>query len=79
VQVHGHELVSSLPARQAKNRAQLTEAIAVADETMEQIRLLAHNLRPPADEIWVTLQHTMHTVCLLVKDCGTYSGTGLAH
>jgi two-component system sensor histidine kinase DegS len=121
---------SSLPARQAEHHAQLSEAILIADETMERIRLLAHNLRPPvldtfglsetlesfcddfarrtgltihyegveppslsdtvkisfyrflqetlnnaakhamADEMWVTLQHTMDMISLLVKDNG---------
>jgi signal transduction histidine kinase len=37
----------SLPAEQADIRAQLAETITLADDTMEQIRLLAHDLRPP--------------------------------
>lgn len=39
---------AGLPAEQAMLRDQLSEAIALTDDTMEQIRLLAHDLRPPA-------------------------------
>jgi PAS domain S-box-containing protein len=38
---------TSLPTAQAATRVQLAEAIALVDETMEQVRLLAHDLRPP--------------------------------
>lgn len=36
-----------LPEEQQKYHEQLTEAIDLTDQTMEQIRLLAHDLRPP--------------------------------
>ncbi|MGH2536442.1 MAG: GAF domain-containing protein [Candidatus Promineifilaceae bacterium] len=39
---------SKLPAQQAELRQQLGEALELADTSMEQIRRLAHGLRPPA-------------------------------
>jgi signal transduction histidine kinase/PAS domain-containing protein len=38
---------TSLPAEQAATRVQLAETSDLVDETMEHIRLLAHDLRPP--------------------------------
>jgi signal transduction histidine kinase len=38
---------ATLPQELQDSREQLTEAVDLADQTMEQIRMLAHDLRPP--------------------------------
>lgn len=39
---------ASLPQELHDSREQLTEAVDLTDQTMEQMRMLAHDLRPPA-------------------------------
>lgn len=51
-----------LPAELAKARRTMTEAAALADETMERIRLLAQDLRPPALD-HIGLNGTLEGLC----------------
>jgi PAS domain S-box-containing protein len=53
---------ADLPAQPTTLRQSLSEAIALTDETMDEIRLLAHTLRPPALDA-VGLNPTLEDFC----------------
>jgi GAF domain-containing protein len=53
---------NDLPQEQTNTREQVQEAIGLASETMEQIRLIAHALRPPALDT-VGLNATLEGFC----------------
>jgi hypothetical protein len=55
-------LQADLPERSPVGRESLAEAIALADSTMEQLRGLAHDLRPPALDT-VGLDATLEGYC----------------
>jgi signal transduction histidine kinase len=55
-------LQADLPAESGPLRQRLAEIIALTDTTMEQIRLLAQNLRPPALDA-VGLNPTLESLC----------------
>jgi signal transduction histidine kinase/DNA-binding response OmpR family regulator len=54
---------SDLPVEAASLRQRLSEAIVLTETTMEQVRLLAHGLRPPALDT-VGLNYTLEGLCL---------------
>lgn len=53
---------AGLPADLQDSREQLAEAVDLADQTMEQIRLLAHNLRPPVLDTF-SLNSSLEGLC----------------
>lgn len=55
-------LQSELPDQLSNARGQISEAIALTEKTMEDLRALAYNLRPPAIDA-VGLGQTLHDYC----------------
>jgi PAS domain S-box-containing protein len=55
-------IAEDLPAEAVSLRQRLGEAGALTEDTMEQIRLLAHDLRPPALDT-VGLNYTLEDLC----------------
>jgi len=63
LQISLQSLLTDLPPESETLRAQLREAVALTNTTMERIRQLAHDLRPPALDT-VGLNATLEGFCL---------------
>jgi signal transduction histidine kinase len=59
-------LQTELPDEFRNSREQISEAIALTEKTMEDLRALAYNLRPPAIDA-VGLSQTLHDYCQRVS------------
>lgn len=71
---------SSLPPELEVTRSNIGEAMALTDETMDRIRLLAQNLRPPALDtlgLSVTLEGLCHDFAQRTKLSISYRGSEL--